>query len=263
MMAATRAEGETVLHNAACEPEIGDLADLLNAMGAKITGAGTPTIRWVFPTPLDSTERPREGALDRSARPVDLAGVLEVVEQDLVELEPDPMLLPGVESAPAGHATATAHLDGEVFPGDARLEDEQDAGEGLAVVDGLASGVAEAARLRGWQQGLDEGPQFIGNKGLGHDRVPPQAETRPRDPLCQSHANALIVLVPLRRIWPREGEAPAEPLHGGSAGASPSQEIVSVDGFCKPGSVFRPEGAWVNSPGCQPRDRDRPQVIFS
>ena len=45
LMAASRAEGETVLRNSACEPEVRDLADLLNAMGAKIEGAGTPTIR--------------------------------------------------------------------------------------------------------------------------------------------------------------------------------------------------------------------------
>ena len=45
MMAASRAEGESVLHNAACEPEVADLADLLNAMGARIQGAGSPTIR--------------------------------------------------------------------------------------------------------------------------------------------------------------------------------------------------------------------------
>ncbi len=45
MMAATRADGETVLHNAACEPEIEDLAELLGSMGARIEGAGTPTIR--------------------------------------------------------------------------------------------------------------------------------------------------------------------------------------------------------------------------
>ena len=42
MMAATRAEGETMLRNAACEPEVEDLADLLNAMGARIQGAGGP-----------------------------------------------------------------------------------------------------------------------------------------------------------------------------------------------------------------------------
>src|SRR5262245_32631752 len=44
MMAATLAEGKTVLQNSACEPEVVDLADMLNAMGARIKGAGTPTI---------------------------------------------------------------------------------------------------------------------------------------------------------------------------------------------------------------------------
>jgi UDP-N-acetylglucosamine 1-carboxyvinyltransferase len=45
LMAATLAEGETLLQNCAREPEVTDLADLLNKMGAKIQGAGTPTIR--------------------------------------------------------------------------------------------------------------------------------------------------------------------------------------------------------------------------
>jgi UDP-N-acetylglucosamine 1-carboxyvinyltransferase len=45
LMAATLAEGETVMQNCAREPEVADLADLLNKMGARIEGAGTPTIR--------------------------------------------------------------------------------------------------------------------------------------------------------------------------------------------------------------------------
>jgi UDP-N-acetylglucosamine 1-carboxyvinyltransferase len=45
MMAASLAEGTTVIENAAEEPEIVDLANYLNAMGAKIRGAGTGTIR--------------------------------------------------------------------------------------------------------------------------------------------------------------------------------------------------------------------------
>jgi UDP-N-acetylglucosamine 1-carboxyvinyltransferase len=44
MMAATLADGTTVLDNAAREPEVVDLADCLNAMGARITGAGTDRI---------------------------------------------------------------------------------------------------------------------------------------------------------------------------------------------------------------------------
>jgi len=44
MSAAVLAEGTTIIESAACEPEVVDLADLLIAMGAKITGAGSPTI---------------------------------------------------------------------------------------------------------------------------------------------------------------------------------------------------------------------------
>jgi UDP-N-acetylglucosamine 1-carboxyvinyltransferase len=44
MMAAALAEGRTVLQNAACEPEVSDLAEMLNKMGGRIEGAGTPTI---------------------------------------------------------------------------------------------------------------------------------------------------------------------------------------------------------------------------
>jgi len=45
LMAAALAEGDTVMRNCAREPEVADLADLLNKMGARIEGAGTPTIR--------------------------------------------------------------------------------------------------------------------------------------------------------------------------------------------------------------------------
>jgi UDP-N-acetylglucosamine 1-carboxyvinyltransferase len=45
LMAATLADGETVMRNCALEPEVVDLADLLNKMGARVEGAGTSTIR--------------------------------------------------------------------------------------------------------------------------------------------------------------------------------------------------------------------------
>ena len=45
MMAAALAEGDTVLENAAREPEVGDVANFLNEMGAKVSGAGTSVIR--------------------------------------------------------------------------------------------------------------------------------------------------------------------------------------------------------------------------
>ena len=44
MIAAARAQGETVINSAACEPEVLDVADFLNAMGFDISGQGTHTI---------------------------------------------------------------------------------------------------------------------------------------------------------------------------------------------------------------------------
>lgn len=44
MMAATLAEGQTIISSAACEPEITDLANFLNACGARISGQGTPQV---------------------------------------------------------------------------------------------------------------------------------------------------------------------------------------------------------------------------
>ena len=44
LMAATLAKGKTVIESAACEPEIADLANCLNKMGAKITGIGSPRL---------------------------------------------------------------------------------------------------------------------------------------------------------------------------------------------------------------------------
>jgi UDP-N-acetylglucosamine 1-carboxyvinyltransferase len=56
MMAATLADGETILENAAREPEVVDLANFLNRMGARIRGAGTDTIRVQGVERLDGTD---------------------------------------------------------------------------------------------------------------------------------------------------------------------------------------------------------------
>jgi len=56
MMAACLAEGETVIRNAAQEPEVTDLADMLNKMGARIQGAGGSTIRIEGVSSLHGTE---------------------------------------------------------------------------------------------------------------------------------------------------------------------------------------------------------------
>ena len=60
MMAAALAEGETLIENAAREPEVVDLADFLNALGARIEGAGTDT------HPHPGRRPPGRGRLPRS-----------------------------------------------------------------------------------------------------------------------------------------------------------------------------------------------------
>ncbi len=56
MMAATLAKGETIISNAAREPEVADLANMLNSMGAKISGQGTDTITIQGVEKLSGTE---------------------------------------------------------------------------------------------------------------------------------------------------------------------------------------------------------------
>jgi len=56
MMAAALAEGVTIIESAACEPEVVDLADFLNSMGAKIQGAGSPTVTITGVKELHGTE---------------------------------------------------------------------------------------------------------------------------------------------------------------------------------------------------------------
>jgi UDP-N-acetylglucosamine 1-carboxyvinyltransferase len=56
LMAATLADGETILENSACEPEVADLIALLRKMGARISGDGTPALRIQGVTSLRGAE---------------------------------------------------------------------------------------------------------------------------------------------------------------------------------------------------------------
>ena len=105
MMAATLASGTTVIHSAACEPEIEDLADFLNAMGAKISGAGSPTItihgvrrlrgaeHRVIPDRIETATYALAGAVTsgnvmlRGCNPGHLSAVLDKMREAGVRLE--------------------------------------------------------------------------------------------------------------------------------------------------------------------------------
>jgi UDP-N-acetylglucosamine 1-carboxyvinyltransferase len=105
MMAAALAEGETILENAAKEPEIVDLANYLNAMGAKITGAGssiiriqgvaklTPTAHAVIPDRIEAGTLVIAGAITggevhvRNCRPDHLEALIHKLREIGVEIK--------------------------------------------------------------------------------------------------------------------------------------------------------------------------------
>jgi UDP-N-acetylglucosamine 1-carboxyvinyltransferase len=131
MMAAALAHGTTVLENAACEPEVVDLADLLNAMGAKIEGAGSQTVtiqgvpalggasHRTIPDRIEAGTFAMASAITggdvtiRGCRPEHLDAVLSKLEETGVRIEV------GVESlrVVSSGRTKAANVRTQPFPG--------------------------------------------------------------------------------------------------------------------------------------------------
>jgi UDP-N-acetylglucosamine 1-carboxyvinyltransferase len=132
MMAASLAKGETVLENAAREPEIVNLADCLNAMGAKIHGAGTDTItidgvdslsgarHAVIPDRIETGTYAMAVAMTggdvtlENARPDLLQGALDVIAQTGAEIIP---VNSGIRVKRNGAGIAPVDITTEPFPG--------------------------------------------------------------------------------------------------------------------------------------------------
>src|SRR5208282_3692506 len=149
-----------------------------------------------------------EGSVDQGAVPVDLIRAVQLGQQHSVQLDPDTGLVPGLQVIVAGPAAAAAQLGGQIVPGNPGLEDEQDAGEDLTVIQRLASGKTEAALGRSWQQRFESLPECIGNEQLhgksslvsGDQSPDHQAAARVPKPLIFSFfPNALSEIVPF--MW--------------------------------------------------------------
>lgn len=138
---------------------IGQQVVLATRLGP-VGGVGTG-----FASCADGSHR---GAVDHGVGPVDLAGALQLGQQHFLEPIPDPGLLPVAQASPTGHPRATAHLLGKRLPGDAGLEDKEDAGQRLAVVHRLAPGEAEPPWFGRREKRFDHLPQFVVEKRLGH-----------------------------------------------------------------------------------------------
>jgi len=123
MMAACLADGETTLHNAAKEPEIEDLADILQKMGAKIEGAGTETLRIHGVESLNAAEH--SVIADRiEAGTLLIAGAITGGEVTVKDCRPDDLLplLQALEAAGmkvnVGQTDVTVKSSGGINPVD-------------------------------------------------------------------------------------------------------------------------------------------------
>jgi UDP-N-acetylglucosamine 1-carboxyvinyltransferase len=130
LMAAALAQGETILDNAAREPEVEDLANLLVAMGAKIEGAGTSTIRvegvaslrgathTIIPDRIEAGTFLLAGAITggdvrvTGCRPAHLTALIDKMREAGVEVEetsPDTLRVRGNGKLRAVDVTTTEH----------------------------------------------------------------------------------------------------------------------------------------------------------
>ncbi len=132
MMAAALAHGTTVIENAAREPEIGDVADCLNKMGARISGAGTPRIviegvaklngarHAVLPDRIETGTYAMAVAMTggdvllQNARPELLQSALDVLAQTGVTITPTNE---GIRVARNGAGLAPVEVTTAPFPG--------------------------------------------------------------------------------------------------------------------------------------------------
>jgi UDP-N-acetylglucosamine 1-carboxyvinyltransferase len=126
LMAATLARGLTTLHNAACEPEISDLAELLNKMGARVRGAGTSRIEIEGVPELGSAEHTiipdrietgtfiaaaaiTRGDLEiRDCQPLHLSAVIDKFREigvNIEEINPSTLRVSGAEALTAKDVT--------------------------------------------------------------------------------------------------------------------------------------------------------------
>lgn len=110
-------------------------------------------------------------AVQARPAPVDLTGRVQALQQDLMQVRPDPRLLPVAHPTPATHPAAAAHLSRQHLSGQPGAQDEQDTGQRRPVLE------RTSAALRTWpgrrQMRGDLAPEIIGLKRSCHaDRRP-------------------------------------------------------------------------------------------
>src|SRR5262249_51194968 len=140
-------------------------------------------IRGIWASIFAPFRRLGEGSVDQSAVPIDLVRPVQFGQQQGVQLDPDAGSVPKLQVVTAGLAATTPKFGRQVVPGNTGLEDEQDAGENLTVIQRLASGKTKAAPRMRRQQRLDSLPERIGYEQL-HGESSMASGDQPPDHQC-------------------------------------------------------------------------------
>ncbi len=163
--------------------------------------ARTSAIRRIFAASFDAPEGAGEGAIHGRPRPIDEAGIVQALEQDLGELDQTPasfqswsrrqQVMPQPQPISAGRSSQGMPV----------LRTKRMPVRALAVLQGFSTGIAEASRFAWRQQGLQDIPEFIGDKRLGHDSTSERTYGYRPDWRCEKHTNGLFLLVPLKTAY--------------------------------------------------------------
>jgi hypothetical protein len=92
-----------------------------------------------------------------------------MIEQQMMKLKPNAGFHPFVQASPAGHSRAAAHFLGQVFPGNACLENEEDACEAFSIVESWPAARSSTSFVGGSrQQRRNQIPELVSDKKASH-----------------------------------------------------------------------------------------------
>src|SRR5690606_5132811 len=137
-------------------------------------------------------------AVERRAAPVDPVGQAQAVEDLVVDPVPHARLVPVTQAPPAGHAGSAPHLLGQVLPGDAGAEDEENTSKDLSVRD--SGPPTLGLRGLGRQERFDDRPQLVGYKSFFHTDLYPN-EPVLLGTLSQRRAPPRVQQIPTPAVW--------------------------------------------------------------
>src|SRR5262245_8286007 len=120
-----------------------------------------------------AADRPHVDGIHQEAGEVNPFDLAKMIQQDVMDVVPDAGKIPGTQPPPTGHAAAAVHLLGQILPRDARSQDENDPGKGLAILQGRTSSFGTGRTLG--NQRLNDGPELVRQQRLGHVNTLQQA----------------------------------------------------------------------------------------